>query len=63
MTMPRDLLFIRHGESEANTVQKRDDHGVDLALARIIFARPDWQQRLTDRGIEQAKCAKEYIDR
>lgn len=63
MTMPRDLLFIRHGESEANIVQKRDDHGINPDVAGAIFARPDWQQRLTVKGIEQAKTAKEYIDR
>ena len=62
MTMPLDLLFIRHGESEANIVQKRDDHGVDRVVAETIFARPDWRQRLTARGIDQAKQAKAYID-
>ena len=63
MTMPKDLLFIRHGESEANIVQKHDDHGLGMDVTQEIFARPDWQHRLTDKGIEQAKRAKEYIDR
>lgn len=63
MTMPRDLLFIRHGESEANIVQKHDDHGVDETIASQIFNRPDWRHRLTDTGVEQAKQAKEYIDK
>lgn len=63
MTMPRDLLFIRHGQSEANIVQKYDDHGVDPDVAEAIFARPDWRQRLTDKGVAQAKQAKDYIDR
>lgn len=62
MTMPRDLLFIRHGESEANIVQKRDDHGLDVVVSGAIFARPDWQQRLTETGVAQAKQAKIYID-
>ncbi len=61
--MPRDILFIRHGESEANTVQKSDDHNVPIEIAGKIFARPDWRQRLTDRGIEQAKTAREVIER
>lgn len=52
MTMPKDLIFIRHGESEANIVQKHDDHGVDMKTAAAIFARPDWRQRLAHR--EQA---------
>lgn len=63
MTMPKDLLFIRHGESEANIVQKTDDHGLAPELAQAIFGRPDWQNRLTERGVEQAKKAKEWIDR
>lgn len=63
MTMPNHLLFIRHGESEANIVQKRDDHGLSIEMARSIFNRPDWQNRLTSKGVEQAKQAKEWIDR
>lgn len=63
MTMPRDLLFIRHGESEANIVQKHDNHGIDMNIVPDIFARPDWQQRLSMQGVEQARRAKEYIDR
>ena len=63
MTMPRDLLFIRHGESEANIVQKRDDHGLDETIVPEIFARPDWRHRLTAKGVEQAEQAKQYIDK
>lgn len=63
MTMPLEVVFARHGESEANVVQKRDNHGLDPEVARQILARPDWQQRLTLKGIEQAKRAKEWIDR
>lgn len=62
MTMPNHMLFIRHGESEANIVQRRDDHGLSIELAKSIFSRPDWQNRLTDKGVEQAKNAKEWID-
>lgn len=63
MTMPKELLFIRHGESEANIVQKHDDHGLEEVLARSIFDRPDWQNRLTERGVEQARQTKKWIDR
>lgn len=62
MTMPRDLIFARHGQSEANIVQKRDDHGIEQSIATKIFARPDWQQRLTAQGVEQAKAAREWIE-
>lgn len=63
MAMPNDIIFARHGQSEANIVQKSDNHGVDEELMRQIFARPDWKHRLSDEGIEQAKKAKEWIDR
>ena len=61
MTMPKDLLFVRHGQSEANIVQKRDDHGVDPAVAAALFERPDWQHRLSDLGVEQAKNAGKWL--
>lgn len=57
MTMPRDLIFVRHGQSEANIVQKTDDHGVDPDIAHQLFARPDWQHRLTELGRSQAEKA------
>lgn len=63
MTMPRELVMGRHGQSEANIVQKCDDHGVKSRVADKIMARPDWTQRLTALGIEQAQQAKLVIDR
>lgn len=63
MTMPRDLLFIRHGQSEANIVQKTDEHGIDPEIAQALFDRPDWQHRLSEKGIEQAKMARAVIER
>jgi broad specificity phosphatase PhoE len=59
--MPRDILFVRHGQSEANIVQKSDDHGLPAELSDSIFGRPDWQHRLTKQGIDQAKQAGEWI--
>ena len=63
MSMPKELLFIRHGQSEANIVQKHDDHGMDPEVAAAIMARPDWQQRLSPQGIEQAKQARAWLER
>lgn len=63
MSMPNDLVFIRHGQSEANTVQKDDsNHGYDDETVRALFGRPDWQHRLTSQGIEQAKQARKWVD-
>jgi len=61
MTMPREIILLRHGQSEANVVQKDDNHGVDLQIAAAIRARPDWQQRLTADGREQARNAGDWI--
>jgi broad specificity phosphatase PhoE len=61
MAMPNELVLIRHGESEANIVQKRDDHGVDPEITRNLFLRPDWKHRLTPAGVEQATQAGEWI--
>jgi broad specificity phosphatase PhoE len=62
MAMPNDLVFIRHGQSEANTVQRDENHGYDESTVRALFRRPDWQHRLTSRGIEQARQAKHWLD-
>lgn len=63
MTMPKELVFIRHGQSEANVIQKADKRGEPHAKMRQVNDRPDWQQRLTPLGVEQAKRTKEWIDR
>ena len=62
MSMPNDLVFVRHGQSEANIVQRADRDETPHPSASDINDRPDWQQRLSPLGIEQAKQAKEWID-
>jgi broad specificity phosphatase PhoE len=62
MGMPNDLVFVRHGESEANIVQQADKSGALHALHDEIYARPDWEQRLSSRGIEQVKLARLWLD-
>ncbi len=62
MSMPNDLVFIRHGQSEANIVQTNDTHELSADTADQIYARPDWQHRLTDLGVQQAKNAKLWLD-
>lgn len=64
MPMPNDLVFVRHGESEMNVVHRvsklneADKHPKEAE----INDRPDWRQRLSTRGIQQAKLAKDWID-
>lgn len=63
MGMPNNLVFVRHGQSEANIIQHSDKNGFPHELSEMVYERPDWKQRLSELGIEQAKQAKEWIDR
>lgn len=63
MAMPNDIVFVRHGLSEANIVHKVDKSGEGHHSKEAeVNDRPDWQQRLSKKGIEQAKGAKRWID-
>lgn len=62
MAMPSDLVFVRHGQSEANIVQKLSKDDIIHAKEPVINARPDWQQRLSAKGIGQAQNAKIWLD-
>ncbi len=62
MSMPNDLVFVRHGQSEANIIQKADKNGVRHEKEQQVNDRPDWQQRLSAQGVEQAKAAKKWMD-
>ena len=72
MTLPFDLVLVRHGQSEANVVQKREKD-IDVAVANgetdvsplpealAIFGRHDSQQRLTSDGRSQASTAGAWL--
>ena len=62
MTMPLEIVFVRHGQSEANVVHRSDKQGEKHAHLEAVNGRPDWQQRLSATGIEQAQNAKRWID-
>lgn len=62
MAMPNDLVFVRHGQSEANIIQRLTKQGESHAHESDINDRPDWKQRLSHLGIAQAKNAKLWID-
>jgi broad specificity phosphatase PhoE len=62
MPMPNDIVFVRHGLSEANFVHRIDKEGGITEKLKVVNDRPDWQQRLSPQGIEQAKKAKVWID-
>ena len=60
--MPNELVFVRHGQSEANIIQHADKNGNNHELESEVNDRPDWKQRLSRLGIEQAGQAKLWID-
>lgn len=62
MPMPNELVFVRHGQSEANVIQKADKAGQPHERRKLVRQRPDWEQRLTPLGVEQAMLAKQWID-
>ena len=62
MAMPNDLVFVRHGQSEANIAQHADKAGRLHAKHTEIYDRPDWEQRLSSLGVEQAGRAKSWFD-
>lgn len=61
--MPVDLVFVRHAQSEANVIQKADKEGIQHPHSNEVNLRADWKQRLSEEGIDQAKVAKDWIDR
>src|SRR6476620_2660087 len=61
MSMPNHLVFVRHGQSEANIVQNAEKDGLPLLAPEGFYDYHDWAYRLSDLGIQQAKTAGEWI--
>lgn len=61
MGMPLDLVFVRHGQSEANVLQQVEKDGFAQDLPAELRNRPDWAHRLSPLGVEQAKIAGAWI--
>lgn len=62
MAMPNELVLVRHGQSEGNIIQGLGKKGFIHEQSGIVNDRPDWQHRLSNLGIEQAKIAKKWLD-
>lgn len=61
--MPNHLIFVRHGQSEANIINNADkDEHQHHAHEADVKARPDWMQRLSAQGVEQARTAGKWIE-
>lgn len=61
MTMPVDLVLVRHGHSEGNAATKRSRAGDDSLFTPEFLARHSSSWRLTDLGKEQARAAGTWI--
>ncbi len=61
MTMPIDLVLVRHGESEGNAAKRRSRNGEAGLCDEVLSGRHTRSYRLTDKGCSQAKKAGDYI--
>lgn len=58
--MPKNLVLMRHGESELNVMAKMMRKN-DEEYPEEFQKTPDREYRLTDKGVEQAKIAGKYL--
>lgn len=58
MTLPKDLILIRHGQSEANVVQKSEP---GFAVPAGFATRHDSFMRLSTLGVTQAANAGDWL--
>jgi broad specificity phosphatase PhoE len=61
MAMPQHLVFIRHGQSEGNIVQRAFREGAGMEVPSTFIDTHDWQYRLSPDGVEQAEAAGQWL--
>jgi NAD+ kinase len=61
MTMPVDLVLVRHGESEGNAARRSSMDGDNSVFTEEFCSRHNSRLRLTDRGREQARVAGSWL--
>lgn len=61
MAMPQDFVLVRHGQSEANIVQKILKNDPEAVAPEGFYDRHDRWTRLTPEGREQAVKAGSFI--
>ena len=59
--MPKNLVIVRHGESEGNVVKQNLFHGDGSLYTEKFKERHDANYRLSKLGVYQSKIAGEYI--
>ncbi|MDP1690285.1 MAG: histidine phosphatase family protein [bacterium] len=61
MTLPIDLVLVRHGQSEGNAAKRLSEAGDHSAFTRDFLDRHSASLRLTDKGREQARQAGAFL--
>lgn len=61
MGMPAEMVLVRHGQSEANVIQKKVNNDRSYEIPEGFHDRHDSEMVLTARGIEQAIKTGEWI--
>lgn len=61
MSMPQDLVLIRHGQSEANVRQRASKRGDNRLFTDDLVTVPDNSWRLTALGAAQAQLAGSHL--
>jgi broad specificity phosphatase PhoE len=61
MAMPRDLVLVRHGNSEANVIQKERKTNPDAQAPDGFFDRHDSHMRLSAEGVKQAEVTGRWL--
>ncbi len=61
MTLPIDLVLVRHGESEGNVAKRRSENGDDSAFTPEFRNRHTSSFRLSKKGRLQASLAGKFI--
>lgn len=61
MAMPHDLVFVRHGQSEGNLVQRAFKDAEGMEVPQAFMDTHDWRYRLSSEGVEQAKAAGKWL--
>jgi NAD+ kinase len=59
--LPTDLVLVRHGKSEGNAANRMSRRGDNSAFTKEFMARPSSAQKLTSKGIKQAKISGKWI--
>lgn len=61
MSMPNELIFVRHGQSEPNVIHDSERNKLPHDALQTVYERHDWQQRLSQLGVDQAQSAGVWL--